>query len=100
MDKYGAIIDFYLSKKRDEPATRKFFKKAIGSSGLPSKVVIDKSDANIAKLDTLNVRLWLSGYMLFMIEVLTIKYLNNIAEQNHRKVKNASMFRMEVLGWC
>jgi putative transposase len=29
----------------------------------------------------------LSGYMLSMIEVLTVKYLNNIVEQSHRKVK-------------
>jgi hypothetical protein len=54
--------------------------KALNSSGLPSKLVIDNSGANIASLDTLNVQLWLSGYMLCMIEVLTVKYLNNIVE--------------------
>ena len=63
VDKHGAILDFYLSETRDEPATRAFFNKALDSSGLPSKVVIDKSGANIAALDTLNVQLWLSGYM-------------------------------------
>lgn len=87
VDKHGAIVDFYLSETRDEPAVRAFFDKALDSSGLPSKVVIDKSGANIAALDTLNVQLWLSGYMLCMIEVLTVKYLNNIVEQSHRKVK-------------
>ena len=87
VDKHGAIIDFYLSERRDEPAARAFFDKAIGSSGLPDKVVIDQSGSNIAALDTINVRLWLSGYMLSMIEVLTVKYLNNIVEQSHRKVK-------------
>ncbi|MFT7452369.1 MAG: putative transposase [Patescibacteria group bacterium] len=45
-------------------------------------MVIDKSGVNIASLDTLNVQLWLSGYMLCMIEVLTVKYLNNIVEQS------------------
>ena len=87
VDKYGAIVDFYLSETRDEPAARAFFDKALDSSGLPSKVVIDKSGANIAALDTLNVQLWFSGYMLCMIEVLTVKYLNNIVELSHRKVK-------------
>jgi len=43
VDKHGAIIDFYLSERRDEPAARAFFEKAIGSSGLPDKVVIDQS---------------------------------------------------------
>jgi transposase-like protein len=54
VDKHGAIVDFYLSETRDEPAARAFFDKALNSSGLPSKVVIDKSGANIAALDTLN----------------------------------------------
>ena len=96
VDKHGAIIDFYLSEHRDEPAARAFFEKAIGSSGLPDKVVIDQSGSNIAALDTINVRLWLSGYMLSMIEVLTVKYLNNIVEQSHRKVKGKMH---QCLGW-
>ena len=96
VDKYGAIIDCYLSEIRDEPAARAFFDKAISSSGLPGKVVIDKSGSNIAALDTINVRLWLSGYMLSMIEVLVVKYLNNIVEQSHRKVKG-KMY--QCLGW-
>lgn len=29
VDKYGAIIDFYLSETRDEPAAQEFFNKAI-----------------------------------------------------------------------
>lgn len=96
VDKYGAIIDFYLSETRDEPAARAFFNKAINQHGLPEKVVIDQSGANAAALDTINIRLWLSGYMLFMIEVLAIKYLNNIVEQSHRKVKGKMH---QCLGW-
>ena len=87
VDKHAAIIDFYLSERRDEPAARAFFAKAIGGSGLPDKVVIDQSGSNIAALYIINVRLWLSGYMLSMIETLTVKYLNNIVEQSYRKVK-------------
>ena len=88
MDKHGAIIDFYLSENRDEPAARTSFNKAIYQNGLPEKVAIDKSGANAAALDTINIRLWLSGHMLFMIEVLAVKYLNNSVEQSHRKVKD------------
>ncbi|AAN52999.1 IS6-like element ISSod8 family transposase [Shewanella oneidensis] len=87
VDKFSAVIDFYLSETRDEKAAHAFFTKAINQHGLPEKVVIDKSGANAAALDTVNIRLWLSGCMLFMIEVLTVKYLNNIVEQSHRKVK-------------
>ncbi len=88
VDKYGKVVDFYLSKNRDKPTARAFFNKAINNNGLPDKVVIDKSGANAAALDTVNIRLWLSGYMLLMIEVLAVKYLNNIVEQSHRKVKS------------
>ena len=34
--------------------------------------------------------------MLCMIEVLTVKYLNNIVEQSHRKVKGKMH---QCLGW-
>jgi putative transposase len=33
----------------------------------------------------------LSGYMLFIIEVLAVKNLNNIVEQSHREVKGKSI---------
>ena len=51
VDKFGAVIDFYLSETRDEPAARAFFNKAINQHGLPEKIVIDKSSANAAALD-------------------------------------------------
>jgi putative transposase len=43
VDKHGAIVDFYLSETRDEQAVRAFFDKALDSSSLLSKVVIDKN---------------------------------------------------------
>ena len=53
VDKEGKTIDFMLSERRDRPAVLKFFKKAIGSSGLPEKVNIDKSGSNTAALELL-----------------------------------------------
>lgn len=35
VDKEGNTSDFMLSEKRDRPSALKFFKKTIGSSGLP-----------------------------------------------------------------
>jgi len=55
VDKYGAIIDFYLSETCNEQDAGVFIDKAIQSSGLPSKVVIDKNGANAAALDTINI---------------------------------------------
>jgi putative transposase len=76
-----------FSAKRDRKAALRFFKKAIGSNGLPHTVTIDKSGANNAALEQLNT-LFLKGNLCFMfITIRQIKYLNNIVEQDHRHIK-------------
>ena len=90
VDKEGKTIDFMLSKNRDEASANAFFIKAIGSSGLPEKVTIDKSGANNAGLNAINLQLIifaLLGTALLQINIRKIKYLNNIVEQDHRGIK-------------
>jgi putative transposase len=90
VDKEGDTVDFMLSEKRDEPAARAFFEKAIGSGGVPDKVTMDKSGANKAGIDSINLQLALLFIMsgLFLqINVRQVKYLNNIVEQDHRFIK-------------
>jgi putative transposase len=73
VDKEGDTIDFMLSKHRDEASAKAFFTKAIGSSGLPEKVTIDKSGANKAGIDSINLQLIvlaLSGWVLSQIKSL------------------------------
>lgn len=84
VDSGGATIDFMLSEARDRAAVLKFFKQAIGSSGFPEKVNIDKSGANTAALERINNLLFLCGLWPLLIEVRRIKYLNNLVEQDHR----------------
>lgn len=84
VDKFGNVIDYYLSSNRDEAAAKAFLNKAIAQHGLPDKVVIDGSKSNYAAIDAMNVQLWLTGFfMLSLIDILDIKYLNNIVEQSH-----------------
>ena len=90
VDKEGNTIDFMLSEKRDEPAARAFFEKAIGSNGMPEKVTMDKSGANKAGIDTINLYvalLFMLGAPWNQVTVRQIKYLNNIIEQDHRFIK-------------
>ena len=87
VDKYAEIIDFILSKHRDEHAARAFLNKAIGQNGLPKKVVIDKSRANLAALESVNLSLFLMGCLFLMVDILQVKYLNNIVEKSHRSIK-------------
>ena len=86
IDKYGSTVDFMLSEHRDEAAATAFFKQAIDHNELPSKVVIDKSGANNAGLENINILVFLAGLLCF-IDILKVKYLNNIVEQDHRFIK-------------
>lgn len=83
VDKFGNTIDFSLTKNRNKKAARKFFKKAIKSHGVPEKITIDKSGANKAGIDSINIELPKDQ----QIEIRQIKYLNNIVEQDHRFIK-------------
>ncbi|APS46012.1 transposase (plasmid) [Piscirickettsia salmonis] len=88
IDKYGDTIDFTLSKYRDEEAVYTFLKKATGSSNvIPDKIVIDQSGANTAGIMMFNYLLFILGLWFLMIEIIQIKHLNNIIEQDHRPVK-------------
>ncbi|WP_299942022.1 IS6 family transposase [uncultured Microbulbifer sp.] len=87
VDKSGKTIDFMLSKARDEAAATRFFEKSIASNGVPEKVVISKSGANLAGPTNLNIYLFLMGFWLSFIDTLQFKYLNNIVEQDHRFIK-------------
>lgn len=75
-----------LSEHRDEAAATAFFKKAIDTNGFPSKVVMDKSGVNYTGQKNINFLLMLAGLISF-VEILQIKYLNNLIEQDHRFIK-------------
>ena len=86
IDKFGKTLDFMLSEHRDEAAATAFFTRAIGNNGFPDRVVIDKSGANLAGLQNMNCLLILNEWF-WLIEILQVKYLNNIIEQDHRFIK-------------
>ncbi|GFO76478.1 transposase, IS6 family [Bathymodiolus platifrons methanotrophic gill symbiont] len=86
VDSHGDTLDFMLSERRDEEAAAAFFKQTISNNGFPDKVVMDKSGANYAGLANINLLLILAGFAT-MIDILQVKYLNNIIEQDHRFIK-------------
>jgi len=86
VDRDGQTLDFLLSERRDLSAARRVFKRAIGTNGVPDRIVIDKSSANLASLQAVNVILKFTGNGR-TIEVRTVKSLNNILEQDHRVLK-------------
>ena len=86
VDKFGKTLDFMLSERRDEAAATHFFKRTIENNGVPEKVVIDKSGANLAGLENVNILLMLLGFWP-LIDIIQAKYLNNIIEQDRRFIK-------------
>ena len=81
VDKAGNTIDFILTAKRDKKAALRFLKKAIGRNGKPGLINIDKSSANTAAIKQYNQD------NNKRIKIRQCKYLNNIVEQDHRRVK-------------
>ena len=79
-------VDFVLSEYRDEAAATAFFKQVIDANGFPKKVVMDKNGANYAVLENINILLMLAGLISF-VEILQVKNLNNLIEQDHRFIK-------------
>jgi len=86
VDRDGQTLDFMLSERRDTAAARRFFKRAVGTNGIPDRIAIDKSGANLAGLQSLNVILKFTGTGQ-IIKIVQSKYLNNIVEQDHRFIK-------------
>jgi len=75
-----------LSERRDMAAASRFFRKAIAANGVPERIVIDKSGANLAGLQAVNTILKITrpgG----IIDIRQVKYLKNTLEQDHRFIK-------------
>ena len=83
VDKYGNTVDFLLTRRRQKMSAQKFFNKAIGNNGKPRIVNIDKSGSNGSAILTVNKR----SLSTKKIKIRKVKYLNNIIEQDHRRIK-------------
>ncbi len=85
VDSKGNIIDFYLSKTRDQKATKRFFKKALQSFHVskPCIITVDKNPIYSIAIEQLKKEKSIAGGMRLRQQ----KYLNNIVEQDHRFIK-------------
>jgi putative transposase len=81
VDEDSETIDFLMTARRDKAAAYRFLRLAITNNGEPDKINIDKSGSNKAAIDAYNADMGSS------VEARQCKYLNNIVEQDHRRVK-------------
>lgn len=83
VDKAGKTVDFYLSSKRDVNAAKAFLRKAMKSQRIPMKITLDAYAASHRAVADLKE----SGELPKRVRVRTSKYLNNLIEQDHRRIK-------------
>ena len=92
VDKFGNTIDFYLSKTRNAKAAKRFLGKALNAkrNECPYVITVDKNPAYPAAIEELKNE----GKLPEDIPIRQVKYLNNIVEQDHRRVKRKSRHAM------
>ena len=84
VDKAGKTVDFYLSRKRDVNAAKAFLRKAMKGQRIPTKITLDAYAASHRAVADLKKTQELPG----RVQVRSSKYLNNVIEQDHRRVKH------------
>ena len=85
VDSRGQTIDFRLSARRDAAAAKRFFRKALARPNTvnPRTITVDKNAAYPKAVADMKKakRLWRFS------KLRQVKYLNNIVEQDHRRIK-------------
>ncbi|MGG0454519.1 IS6 family transposase [Bacillus mycoides] len=81
IDIEGHTLDIQLRKKRDHPAAYAFMKRLVKMFGEPTVLTTDKAPALLCALKKLRKK----GLCKHTTHC-TIKYLNNLIEQDHRQV--------------
>ena len=83
VDKIGRTVDFYRSERRDGNGAKHFFGKALKSVGRPRVITRDAYAASHRAVQELKSEGTLPG----RVRVRSSKYLNNMIEQDHRRIK-------------
>src|ERR687884_804058 len=85
VDRTGQTIDFLLSARRDAEAAKRFFRKALAQPHTrnPRTLTVDKNPAYPAAVAAMKR----AGELWRFSRLRQVKYLNNIVEQNHRRIK-------------
>ena len=85
VDKCGETIDFLLSAKRDAASAKRFFRKALAQPHTvnPRTITVDKNPSYPKAVTDMkkDAQLWRRS------KLRQVKYLNNIVEQDHRRIK-------------
>jgi transposase-like protein len=83
VDKAGWTVDFFLSRNRDVNAAKAFLRNAIKNRRTPTKITLDAYAASHRAVREMKE----AGELPRRVRVRSSQYLNNLIEQDHRRVK-------------
>src|SRR6202008_5178912 len=83
VDRHGRTVDFLLSKRRDVASAKRFFSRATKQHGAPRVITLDGYAASHRAVTNLKA----AGTLPRRVRVRSCKYLNNVVEQDHRRIK-------------
>ena len=75
-------MDFFLSRQRDVKAAKAFLRQAMNGQRLPAKVTLDAYAASHRAVADWKA----DGKLPKRVVVRSSKYLNNLIEQDHRRI--------------
>jgi transposase-like protein len=83
VDKAGGTVDFFLSRNRDVNAAKAFLRHAMKNTRQPTKITLDAYAASHRAVREMKE----TGELPTRVRVRSSQYLNNLIEQDHRRVK-------------
>jgi transposase-like protein len=87
VDKRGRTVSSYLSRTRDQTAAKTFLRQALKLHGEPRSITLDDFEPSQPALRRMGMRSEFNYRWSNPVKIGCCKYLNNIVEQDHRRVK-------------
>jgi transposase-like protein len=87
VDGKGKTVESYLSRTWDVTVAKAFFRKALKHHGEPRSITLDGFEPSHAALRRMGMRNEVNFRWTNPVKIRSCKYLNNIVEQDHRRVK-------------
>ena len=88
VDKQGNTVESYLSRTRDVTAAKAFFRKALKRHGEPRVITLDGFEPSHAALRRMGMNNEFNYRWDDPVQIRNCPYLNNVVEQDHRRVKS------------
>ena len=83
----GCTVESYLSRTRDITAAKAFFRKALKRHGEPRTITLDGFEPSHAALRRMGMNDEFNYRWENPVKIRSCQYLNNIVEQDHRRIK-------------